>query len=68
MSGEVLYRAPSLHRCVTPPLEPYGSVWRCGECGAYWRVDALPLMAIVNWHPMGRFAVWRFRRRQARRR
>lgn len=67
MGGELLYKAPMGHGCGTPPWEPHGSVWRCGDCGTYWRVDALPLMARADWHPMSRVAVWWFKRKQATR-
>lgn len=63
----MLYSAPGAHLCEIPPLATYGSVWRCGDCGTYWRVDALPLSTRTNWHPMGRLAVWWFKRKQARR-
>jgi hypothetical protein len=65
MGGEMLYRARGRHRCETPAREALGSVWRCGECGTYWRMDALPLMAFAAWHPMGRLALWRWKRRNA---
>jgi hypothetical protein len=61
----MLYEAPRPHVCEWPHAAP-GSVWRCGECGGHWRMQSIGLMNAPGWYPMGRLAVWRWKRRAAR--
>jgi hypothetical protein len=64
MGGQMIYEAPERHWCQTwTARAPVGSVWRCGACGAYWKLHGGGLLSAGAWHPMQRFELWRWKRR-----
>jgi hypothetical protein len=65
-SGETVYRPPTGHVCEPYSSKlPVGSVWKCGECGIWWRYHYVGLVLAAGWRPMGRLEVWWWRRRHA---
>ena len=67
MSDRIVYAAPERHMCeIWTARGGIGSVWRCGTCGRYWKFHSVGLVSAGGWHPMTRFEMWQFKRRQAR--
>lgn len=47
MSGQIVYRPDprKVHECYGAPASaPVGTLWRCDECGTFWRFDGT-----LNW-------------------
>ena len=71
MSGEVVYVPPQpAHECQPGHLTgqgeailPVGTVWRCGKCGSWWRLDPIGRSGHASrWRRLRGIRLWWWKR------